>query len=68
MNNNQIDIDKFYKYMHEGKIVEPSSTIANAFHKFSQNALKITTELNNKYHTPEEIVKFFSKITGGALW
>ena len=34
------------------------------FHKLSQEALKITMELNNKYHCEEEIVELFSQLTG----
>ncbi len=64
MNNNQINMDEFYEHMKEGRVVEPESAVAFAFHKFSQDALKITTELNNKYHTPEEIVEIFSELTG----
>ena len=64
MNNNQINMDEFYEHMKEGRVVEPDSTMGFAFYKFSQDALKITTELNNKYHTPEEIVEIFSELTG----
>ena len=64
MINNQINMDEFYEHMKEGRVVEPDSTMGFAFHKFSQDALKITTELNNKYHTPEEIVEIFSELTG----
>ena len=64
MNNYQINMDEFYEHMKEGRIVEPDSAMGFAFHKFSQDALKITTELNNKYHTPEKIVEIFSELTG----
>ena len=37
------------------------------FNILSQDALKITMELNNKYHTPEEIVELFSKLTGKKI-
>lgn len=35
--------------------------------KQSQLALKQTMELNNQYHTPEEIVRIMSEITGEEL-
>lgn len=31
---------------------------------YSQEALRITTELNNTYHTPEEIQDIFAQLTG----
>lgn len=67
MDNNQINIEEFYKHMEEGKVVEPASLMACAFNQFAQEAIKITTELNNKYHTPEEIVEIFSELTGREI-
>ena len=51
--------------MASGKIVE--SDMLEIFNKLSQEALKITAEINNKYHTPEEIVSLFSKLTGKKI-
>ncbi len=34
------------------------------FHELSQDALKVTMEINNKYHTPDEIVELMSELTG----
>ena len=67
MSNKPINMDDFFEHMREGRVVEPESVTASAFHKFSQEALKITTELNNKYHTPEEIVEIFSELTGKKI-
>ena len=33
-------------------------------HTGAQEAMKITTELNSRYHTPEEVVDIFRKLTG----
>ena len=57
-----IDLDEFRKIMARGKIVE--GKMLEVFHILAQEALKITMELNNKYHTPEEIVDLFSELTG----
>lgn len=57
-----IDIEKFYKHMASGKLVEED--MLKVFNQLSQEALKITMEINNKYHTPEELVKLFSELTG----
>lgn len=59
-----MDLEEFYKCMAEKTVVNPDSDVMKLFHKMSQEAMKITTELNNKYHTPEEIVEIFSKLTG----
>ena len=59
---NDINLDEFYEYMASGKLVEEK--MLKVFNELSQQALKITMELNNKYHTPEEIVELFSKLTG----
>ena len=55
------DLQKFYDYMKSGKIVEDK--MLKVFNELSQEALKITMEINNKYHTPEEIIDLFSKLT-----
>lgn len=61
--NNSITVQKFRELMAAGTYVEAGSELFQSFHKFSQKALKITNELNNKYHTPEEIRKIFSQLT-----
>ena len=56
------DLESFRKIMATGAIVE--GDMLKMFHKLSQEALKITMEINNKYHTETEIVDLFSKLTG----
>ena len=55
----------FYEKMASGAVVE--GEMLTLFHKFSQQALKITMELNNKYHSEDEIVELFSKLTGKKI-
>ena len=50
--------------MRTQEVVELNSDIMGLFNFYSQEALKITMEINNKYHAPEEIVDLFSKLTG----
>lgn len=59
----QITVEEFRELMKKGTYVEAGSELFSAFHKFSQNALKITNELNNKYHKPDKIRKLFAKLT-----
>lgn len=54
---------EFLKYMETQCRVEQGTEVFNKFHTQSQEALKTTMELNNKYHTSEEIVELFSKLT-----
>lgn len=46
-----------------------SEVIANSdthqyMHKLAQEALQITSIINNGYHTPEEITKLFEELIG----
>ena len=36
--------------------------LLKSFYEYGQEALKITMELNNKYHTPDEVRELFSKL------
>ena len=51
--------------MASGAVVE--GEMLTLFHKLSQQAFKITMELNNKYHSEDEIVELFSKLTGKKI-
>lgn len=59
-----MNIDEFRKLMAERVYVESNSELFEMFHALSQEAIKITMELNNKYHTPTEITEIFSRLTG----
>lgn len=61
---NTIDIEKFRELMAQKAYIEEGSELFDIFNKLSQEAIKITMEINNKYHTPEEIVKLMSRLTG----
>ncbi len=62
-----MNINDFRKAMSERRHVTIDSEIFDIFNRLSQEALKITTDLNNKYHTPEEIIEIFSKLTGKKI-
>ena len=62
-----MNINDFLEYMQSQKVVETGSPVLEMFHKLSQDALKITMEINNKYHTPEELVELFSELTGKQI-
>ncbi len=62
--NEIMDIEEFREFMKNGEYVDSNSKLSVMFHRLAQEALKITTEINTKYHTPDEIVELFSKLTG----
>lgn len=62
-----MNIKEFLKAMKEQQPVIAGSELMEMFHKLSQEALKITTKINNKYNTPEEIRNLFSKLTGKEI-
>lgn len=55
---------QFIEEMNTQNKIEIGSEAFELMHELSQEALKLTMELNNKYHTPEKIVEIFSQITG----
>ncbi len=57
-----MNLEKFYNSMKNKEVTTPE--MLEFFNKLSQDALKITMEINNKYHTPQEIIDLFSKLTG----
>ena len=62
-----MELKDFLAHMNSGKTVIAGSEIHQYMCMLSQEALKLTAELNNSYHTPEEIRKIFSKLTGKPM-
>ncbi len=59
-----MDIKEFRERMKKKEYVYLGSDMFEMFNYLSKEALKLTMELNNKYHTPEEIIEIFTKLTG----
>ena len=57
-------IEEFREYMASGKPVEGNSPVHMMFHQLSQEALKITAEINGCYHTPEELHALLEQLWG----
>ena len=62
---NKTDLEKFYTQMASCEPVEEE--MLKIFNELSQEALRITMEINNKYHTPDEIIALFSKLTAKKI-
>ena len=60
-------IEEFRRLMAEVEYIPAGSALHQAFHAFSQEALKITAELNGAYHTPEEVRALMSQLTASEI-
>ena len=59
-----MDLQGFLEHLNSGKPVTGNSEAHLFMHGVSQEALKITAEINHGYHEPEELRALFSKLTG----
>lgn len=59
-----MNVNEFLDYVNSGSTIYSDTEIYDYIHQLSQEAMKITSELNNSYHTIEEIHKIFSKLIG----
>ena len=59
-----MELNEFLNYMDSGKEVVAGSPAHQCMHRLSQAAIQLTSELNSRYHTSEEIVELMRKITG----
>lgn len=59
-----MNLNEFLDHLNQGKIVVGGSEVHLFMHEVSQEAIRLTTELNSTYHTPEEIRILMEKITG----
>ena len=60
-------VEEFRKTMAETEYIPAGSALHQAFHAFSQEALKITAELNSAYHTPEEVREIMSRLMASEI-
>ena len=59
--------EEFLKIMNSGEVVKGGSPVHLKMHELSQEALKITAEINGAYHTPDELRALMEKLTGQKL-
>lgn len=59
-----MDLSDFLKHLSCGKAVIGGSELHQFMHKISNEAMKITAQLNACYHEPEEIRDLFSELIG----
>lgn len=62
-----MDIPAFLEYADSGAPIAPGTPVHLFMCELAQRALQITMELNNRYHTPDEIRELMSRLTGKAI-
>ena len=55
---------EFLDYMNSGKYVEAGSDAHLCMTRLSFEAMKITSEINNSFHEPQELRELFSRLIG----
>ncbi len=59
-----MNLDMFLDHLNSGRTIIAGSPEHVYMCQLSQEAIRLTTELNSHYHTPEEIREIFEKLTG----
>lgn len=59
-----MDLEGFLKHLDSGRPVGGGSETHLFMHGVSQEALKITAQINGSYHEPQELRALFSRLTG----
>ena len=59
-----MNTSEFLDYMNSGKYVMAGSEAHLCMSGLSFEAMKITSEINNKFHTPQEMRELFSQLIG----
>lgn len=62
-----MNLEEFLEYLNSGEEVIAASEVHLYMHKLSQEALKLTNQINNEYHTPDEIRDIFSQLIGKVV-
>lgn len=58
---------EFLDFMAGGKVISAGSAVHEVMHRLSREAIRITVELNNSYHTHAEILALMSELIGGEI-
>ena len=59
-----MELEAFLEHLNSGKTVQGGSEPHLFMHTVSQEALRITAEINGSYHTPEELRALFAQLIG----
>ena len=59
-----MDLKEYLEYLNSGQMVVGGSEVHQFMHRVSQEAIRITTEINSRYHEPAELRRLFSELIG----
>ena len=59
--------EEFIRIMDSGEVIPGGSPIHAKMHELSQEAIRITMEINNSYHNHDEIIALMSELTGKEI-
>ena len=57
-------LQNFLDKMNSGEEIEAGSDFHLFMHSLSQEAIRVTSEMNSGYHTPEELLALMRELTG----
>lgn len=60
-------LHEFIETMNSGNRIPGGSPVHAKMHQLSQEAIRITMEINNAYHSHEELVALMSELTGNEV-
>lgn len=59
-----MDLEAFLEHLNSGKLVKGGSEAHQFMHGVSQEAMRITAEMNGSYHEPDQLRALFSQLIG----
>lgn len=62
-----MDLDAFLNHLNSGKPVKGGSEAHQFMHGVSQEALRLTAEINGSYHEPAKLRQLFSQLIGAPV-
>ena len=62
-----MNLKDYLEHLNSGQRVEVGSEVHKYMCKVSNEAMRITAQINNSYHTPEELIVLFSELTGKEI-
>ena len=62
-----MDLDDLLATLNAGTTIDGASPLHTVMHETSQEALKITAELNGAYHDPQRVRELLSQLTGTTI-
>jgi acetyltransferase-like isoleucine patch superfamily enzyme len=62
-----VELDDLLEQLNTGQTITGNSPLHEVMHRVSQDALRITAELNGEYHEPARVRELMAELTGTAI-